>query len=413
MANTLITPTIIAREALMQLENNLVMGNNVHREYKDEFVKVGSTVNIRKPVKFEVYDGATRVHQDAEEANTNIVVDSRKHVSWGFSTQDLTLTIEEYSERYIKPATIALANKVDRDLCTLYDDLWNWAGTPGQTINSFSDFSKAPERLDETAVPTPRMGVLSPADQWGMVGNLTGLQIERDAARAYRRGILGRVADIDLSMDQNIRAHTTGTFTTGSTPLVNGANQNVAYSAVTQATYSQNLITDGWANSTAVLKAGDIFTLAGVNAVNPVPGQNDDGKDDLGRLQQFVCLNDVTSDGSGNATFAISPPIITDGPYQTVTAAPANNAAITPLGTEATAYKQNLVFHRNCFALVTVPLEMPDGANFKARETKNGLSIRVVKQYDIDSDEDVIRLDILYGKKTIYPDLGTRLSGTA
>ena len=156
-----------------------------------------------------------------------------------------------------------------------------------------------------------------------------------------------------------------------------------------------------------------MITLAGANAVNPVPGESTDGKDDQGRLQQFVVLSDATSDGSGNATITISPPIITDGPYQTVTAAPANNAVITPLGTEATGYRQNLAFHPNAFALVTVPLEMPDGASFKARETRNGLSMRVIKDYDIDNDEDVIRLDILYGVKTLRQELATRVSGTA
>ena len=187
----------------------------------------------------------------------------------------------------------------------------------------------------------------------------------------------------------------------------------VTYANANRITYSQTLITDGWANSTLVLTAGDVITLAGVNAVNPVPGQTGTGKDDLGRLQQFVVLNDGTSDGSGNLTVTISPPIITSGPFQTVTAAPANNAAITPLGTEATGYTQNLAFHRNAFALVTVPLEMPDGVSFKARETHRGISMRVVKDYDIVNDDDVIRLDVLYGVKTLYNDLATRLSGTA
>ena len=416
MANTIITPTMIAREALIQLENNLVMGNNVHREYKKEFVKVGATVNVRKPVKFDVTDGEVLTKQDVQEANTNITVDQRKHVGWGFVTQDLTLSIEEYSERYIKPAMISLANKVDRDLCSLYDDVYNWVGTPGQAVNSFADFALAPRRLDEGAVPIDmRRSVLGPADHWAMAGSQTALQFNSGAIStpAYRRGSIGNIANVETFMDQNVRTHTTGTFTTGSTPLVNGASQNVAYSAVTQATYSQTLITDGWANSTAVLTAGDVITLAGANAVNPVPGQTGTGKDDLGRLQQFVVLEAATSDGSGNATIRISPPIITSGPYQTVTAAPANNAVITPLGTEATGYTQNMAFHRNAFALVTVPLEMPDGVSFKARETHKGLSMRVVKAYDIVNDDDIIRLDILYGVKTLYNDLATRLSGTA
>ncbi len=414
MANTLITPTMIAREALMQLENNLVMAGQVHREYVNEFKKVGATVNIRRPVKFDVTDGAVLSKQDVEEANTNIVIDKRKHVGWGFTTQDLTLTIEEFSERYIKPATIALANKVDRDLTSLYDDVYNWVGTPGQVVNSYADFALAPQRLDEQAVPVDRRrSVLSPEDHWGVAGSQTGLFFTQIGTPAYRQGSIGEIGGVSTFMDQNVRTHTTGLFTTGSTPLVNGASQNVAYLSHTTATYSQTLITDGWANSTAILLAGDVITLAGVNAVNPVPGETGTGKDDQGRLQQFVVLNDATSDGSGNATITISPPIITTGPQQTVTAAPANGAVITPLGTESTGYTQNLAFHRNAFALVTVPLEMPDGVSFKARETHKGISMRVVKDYDIINDDDIIRLDVLYGVKTLYNDLATRLSGTS
>ncbi|MBL4753626.1 MAG: hypothetical protein JKY52_08560 [Flavobacteriales bacterium] len=407
MANTLITPTIIAKEALMQLENNLVMGNNVHRTYKKEFVKVGDSVNIRRPVKFVASDGSTRVDQDVEEKNTSITVDSRKHVSWGFSTEDLTLTIEDYSERYIKPAAIALANIVDLDLCTLYDDVWNWVGTPGQTINSYTDFSKAPERLDEMAVPTDmRRAVMSPKDNWGLLGNQTGLFIQDAAKGAYRKGSLGMIGGIQTFQDQNIRTHTVGVAT--GTPVVNGATQNTTYSTSGDLN-AQSLITDGWTNDTAgILLAGDVFTIAGVFAINPV------SKDDTDFLQQFVVNADAASGSStGPATLNISPAIITSGPYQTVSAAPADNAVITVLGTGAAKYKQNLVFHRNAFALVTIPLAMPDGATFKARESKNGLSIRVIKAYDINSDEDVIRLDILYGKKTLFPDLATRLSGTA
>lgn len=407
MANTVITPTIIAKEALMQLENNLVMGNNVHREYKKEFVKVGSSVNIRRPVKFVASDGATRVNQDVEEANTSISVDQRKHVSWNFATQDLTLSIAEYSERYIKPAAIALANKVDLDLCGLYSDVWNWVGTPGQTVNSFADFSKAPQRLDEMAVPQDaRRAVMSPADHWGLLGNQTGLYMQDVAKGAYRRGSLGSIGGIDTFMDQNVRTHAVGAH--GGTPLVNGASQNTTYAA-SGAANSQSLITDGWTNDiTGILLAGDVFTIANVNAVNPV------NKESTGVLQQFVVTADANSGSTtGPATLTISPAIITSGPYQTVDAAPANNAAITVLGTASTSYKQNLAFHRNAFALVTCPLEMPDGAAFKARESHNGLSIRVVKDYDISADTDIIRLDILYGKKAIYPDLATRMSGTA
>lgn len=408
MANAIITPTIIAREALMQVENNLVMGNNVHREYKKEFVKVGGTVNIRKPVKFVVSDGATRVHQDVEEANTSIVVDQRKHVSWGFATQDLTLSIEEFSERYIKPAAIVLANNVDAALCGLYKDVWNWVGTAGQTVNSYTDFAKAPERLDLQAVPRDaRRAVMSPADHWGLLGNQTGLYMSKVAEGAYREGSLGRLGGVDTFMDQNVVSHTTGAVAVG-TPLTDGAGQETTY-ALSKTTNTQTIVTDGWTAS-KVLAVGDVITIDTVFAVNPV------SKATLSYLQPFVITAAVTANATTTAdtTLTISPAIITSGPYQnvSVTTVP-DGATISFTGTVATSYPQNLVFHKNAFALVTVPLEMPDGVSFKARESHKGLSIRVVKDYDIDNDEDVIRLDILYGVKSIYPDLATRLSGTA
>ncbi|NIA67783.1 hypothetical protein HBA54_04195 [Pelagibius litoralis] len=407
MANALITPTIIAKEALMQLRNNLVMANKVHRDYKKEFVKVGDTVNVRRPVKFVASDGATRVNQDVEEANTPFVINKRKHVSWKFTTQDLTLTVEEYSRRYITPAAIALANQIDYDLCTLYTDVWNWVGTPGQTINSFADFAKAPERLDEMAVPQDmRCAVMAPADHWGLIGSQTALLNNNLVGSAYTKGSLGNIGGVETSMDQNVRAHVVGVAT--GTPLVNGGAQNVTY-ATAKTTNSQSLVTDGWTNSTSgILRAGDVFTIAGVNAVNPV------SKADNGFLQQFTVLADADSGTTtGPATLTISPAIITSGPYQTVTAAPADNAAITVLGTGGSSYRQNLVFHKNAFGLVMCPLELPDGAAFKARETHENTSLRVVKDFNIDDDEDIIRIDVLYGIKSLYPDLAARASGTA
>lgn len=410
MANNIITPTAIAKEALMQLENNLVMGESVHREYKKEFVKKGASVNIRRPVKFYTADGATRVNQDVEERNTSISIDQRKHVSWGFSTQDLTLSIEEYSERYIKPACITLAQTMDQGGYALYKDVWNAVGTPGTTPASFGQVSPVAQRMDEMAVPNDgkRYLGLNPAAHYSIAGDQTGLDSDRKVRNAYEDAQIGRIAKLNAFSAQNVKSHTVGAH--GGTPLVNGASQNTTYAASGDAN-QQSLVTDGWSLSTAVLKAGDVFTIAGVYAVNPVPGEGTTGKTAMPYLQQFVVKSDASSDGSGNATLSISPAIITSGPYQTVSAAPADNAAITVLGTASTAYPQNIGFHKNAFALVTCPLEMPDGAAFKARESHKGLSIRVIKDYDIDSDEDVIRLDILYGWKAIYPDLAARLFG--
>ncbi len=404
MANSVITPTIIAKEAVMQLENNMVMGNNVFREYKKEFVKVGDTVNVRMPVDFTVTDGATRSNQDVVEKNTNIVVDQRKHVSWKFSTQDLTLSIEEYSERYIKPAMIRLANNVDSALTNLYKKVYHSAGTAGTTPATFAAIGAAAQKMDEMGVPDDgsRKLVLNPAAHWALADGLKSIYNQKRVEDFIGKGYLGQIANFDIFGDQNIKSHTKGTAT--GTPLVNGASQNVTYASLTNGSslWSSSLITDGWSNSiTGILKAGDVFTIAAVYSVNPV------SKESTGALQQFTVVSDVNSDGSGNCTVSVSPPIISSGVNQTVSAAPADNAAITVVATHAA----NLAFHKNAFALVTCPLELPDSAGFKARESHNGLSVRVVKDYDVDADEEIIRLDILYGVKAVDPRLAVRLLG--
>ena len=417
MANALITPDIIAKEALMQLQNNLGMAKYVHREYKNEFKKIGNSVDIRKPVKFQAITGATRVNQDVEESTTAVTIDQRKHVSWKFSTQDLTLTVEEYSERYIKPAAIALSNTVDQSLHGLYTSIWNHVGTPGSTPNDYADVALVAQRMDEMAVPNDGMRHLcvNPAAGHAIANTATTLYINQVNNEAYRNGSIGELAGINTMRTQNVQNHTVGTWGSD-TPLVNGGSQGTTYAA-SKATYTQTLVTDDWSNSvTGVLKAGDVINIAGVYSVNPIPADGASAsaatKTVYPDLQDFVVTADADSDGSGNATLTISPPIITSGPFQTVSAEPADNAAITvKTGTSATAYPQHMGFHKNALALVTVPLELPDGAAFKSRESDEGLSIRVVKDYDIDADEDIIRMDILYGIKAIYPELACRLTG--
>lgn len=411
MANTVLTPTIIAKEATMILENELGMAKSVYRGYEKEFsnsvngYRVGDTITIKKPTDFTVRDGATASIQDVTEGSTSIAVNKQKGIDFQFSSLELSLDIKELSERVIKPAMIQLANQVDRDLFALYSNVPNWVGTPGQTVNSFADFAKAPERMDVTAVPMDgRTAMLSPSDHWGLLGNQTGLYIQNAANGAYREGSLGKIGGVDTFMSQNVPTHTVGAH--GGTPLVNGAAQNVTY-ATSKDTGTQSLITDGWTVSTLVLKAGDVFTLAGVYDVNPVT------KATLPHLKQFVVTADGTSSGTGTLTLTIAPAIITSGAHQTCSAAPADNAAITVLGTASTGYAQNLVFHKNAFALAMVPLVAPPGAVDVARETFKGTSVRIIPYYDGTNDVSKWRADILYGVKCIDPRLAVRLSGTA
>jgi hypothetical protein len=401
MANTLITPTIIAKEALFQLKNNCVMANLVHRAYEREWqqgVLPGSTVNIRKPVKFVASNGASRTNQDVTESNTSLVVNKQKHVSWNFSSQELSLTIQEYSERYIVPAIIALANQVDTDLTALYVDTYLTAGTDGTAPSTFKNLADVAQLMDEHAVPQEmRCLVLNPAGHWAIADGLKGVFQPTMVEDFLRRAALGRIAGFEIFSDQNIKTHTAGDDS-ANTPLSNGATQDGA-----------SIITDGWAASTLVLEAGDIITFAGTNDVNPI------SRADLGYLKQFVVTADATSDAGGDLTIAISPSIVFDGKaYDNVTQKVADGSAITVVnnsGASATTHAANLAFHKNAFALAMVPMVMPEGAVWKGQETADGFSIRTIKDYDIANDIEIIRLDILYGVKTIYPDIAVRLRG--
>jgi hypothetical protein len=209
---------------------------------------------------------------------------------------------------------------------------------------------------------------------------------------------------INTMMCQVTPTHTVGPL--GGTPLVNGASQNFTYDTAKN-TWSQSLVTDGWTAAAASrLKAGDVFTIASVYMVNPKT------KTTTSILQQFVVTADASSDGSGNLTATISPPIITSGPYQTVSAAPADNAAITMLGSASTVYRQNMFYHKNTMALAMVPLEMPAAAYGGARKSYKDMSVRVVPIYDGTNDISKWRLDVLYGRKIIDPRLAVRVAGT-
>lgn len=412
MANTTLTADIVAKEAVMVLDNNLVMAKNVFRGYEEDFTKringykVGDTISIRKPADFTVRDGPVMSTQDVIEGKTQIVVNKLKGVDFQFTSQDLTLRIEDLSERVIKPALIQLANQIDRDLMALYASVPSWVGAPGATVKNYKDFALAPERLDEGAVPTDeRCAILSPADHWGLLGSQTALYIQDAAKGAYRNGSLGTIGGLDTYMSQNVPTHTVGVAT--GTPLVNGADQKSAYAAVKDSN-QQVLVTDGWTASTnGILKAGDVFTIAGVFAVNPVT------KARLPFLRQFVVVSDADADGAGNATLTISPAIIDSGAFQTVSNAPADNAAITVAGAGGGTYRQNLAFHKNAFSLVMVDLESPPGAVEVARRAYNGTRVRVIPVYDGVNDVSKWRLDVLYGVKAVDPRLATRMSGGA
>jgi hypothetical protein len=284
----------------------------------------------------------------------------------------------------------------------------HWVGSPGELINSPTDFFKAPERLDDAGVPMDkRFALLTPSDGYAMAGNLVTLaaqtQIAQDALTKARIPMLG---NIDPYIGQSVATLTTGTRATSGASLINGAAQNVAYTAV-KSSYQQTLAIDGL-TSGHTIKAGEVFSIAGVYAVNARTKQT------LSFLQQFTVLADATANGSGQATLTIANPIITSGAYQTCSAAPADNAAITWMGAASTSYRQNLALHKDAVRLAYAKLARPySGEAEYTTDPDTGLTVRYWRGSDINADTHMHRFDVLFGVKTVDARLGVRISGTA
>lgn len=404
MANTNLTTSIVAAEALMILENECIMGRKVYRGYEEEFSKdvngytVGSSISVRRPADFTVRTGRTASIQDVTEGSFNITVNTQIGVDFQFTSQELTQNIKDLSERVIRPAVIQLANKIDSDLLALYSGVYNWVGTPGTNISTFAGFAKGPERLDLLGVPQDgRQSVLSPTDYWAMAGGQTALYLQTVGNPAYRNGDLGQIGGISTAMSQNIQTLSRGTALTGTV--------NSLFTTSYASTLNSNTMSIALQFITSVsVAAGDVFTLSGVSAVNPVT------KATQNYLQQFVVVS--AAGGTGTVTLTITPPIITSGAFQTVSAAPTASSAATFAGAASTNYAQNMIFHKNAFALVVAPMVNPPGAVDVSRKSYKGYSVRVIPYYTGTNDVSAWRLDMLYGVKCLDPRLATRISGT-
>lgn len=390
---TLLTPALITNETLVMLENNLVAASKVSRQFENQFVKIGSTITVRKPNRYRVSSGPGLSIQNITEPSTSITISNQKHVDFQFSSQDLTLTVEEFSERYLKTAAAELANVIDFDTLTNFNQVNNEVGTFGTAPNNFSFLANVGQRMDEGAVPQDgRVLILNPAANWALANALSTLFV-RSVAEPALKGFLAAIANFEIYMDQNIQTQTVGNY--AGTGVVNGAGQT-----------GSSLVTNGWtANRTGLFNVGDIITAAGTFAINPK------SRVTTGALQNFLITATVNSDSGGNATLPIYPAITTSGAYQTVSASPANLAAISVVsGAANVSYAKNLAFVRDCIGLVTVPMEVPMGVDFGAREMYKNVSMRIIRAYDINNDVLPCRIDILYGTSCFYPELGCRLT---
>ena len=393
-SNTLLTPSMITREALRVLHQKLNFVGNIDRQYDSQFAqdgaKIGTALRIRKPARYTVTDGATFSAQDSVEEEVTLNVTSQKHVGMEFTSADLTMKIDDFRDRFIEPAMAVLAAKVEADALNMISDCNNQVGTPG-TSPTFKTLLQARKSLvDELAPGSERCLILNTTDSVELVDSLKGLfQDSTQISKQYREGMLGRTAGFG-DIYENTLLTQASRGAADANYLVNGT--------VTSGDTALPVDT-----GTGALVVGDILTCAGVNRVHP------ETKADTGVLQKFV----VTAAYAGGAgSVAVDPPFnATANGRQNITAVPADNATVTVLGTASTAYERSIAFHKNAFTFATADLVLPKGTDFAAREVYDGISLRLIRDYDFVNDQIRTRCDVLYGYKTLRRELACRVAG--
>jgi len=403
MSNSILTIDMITRKALEILENNLVITRNVNRQYDDSFAvegaKIGSTLRIRLPDRALVTDGAALQVQDDNEQYTTLTVASQKHIGVNFTSAELTMQLDDFAERVLKPRISQLASSIDADVATAYRGIYNSVGTPGTTPSTSLVLLQAQQKLNEFATPmNPRYATVNPAANAGLVEGLKGLfNPTGTISRQFKNGMMGEgVLGLDeINMSQSIVNHTVGSLPVA--PICASTVPSTQGATTLDITYT---------SGTKTIKQGDVFTIAGVNAVNPQTRLS------TGSLQQFVVTAAQTASSGDMVNMAISPPMYTAAnALATIDAFPADNAAVTFVGTASTAYPQNLVYHKNAITLATADLLLPQGVDMASRQVHNGISMRIVRQYDINNDRMPCRVDVLYGFNTIRPPMACRIWG--
>ena len=389
MANNLLTISKITNEALMVLENELTFTSEVDRNYDDQFAvvggKIGNTVNVRKPGRFIGTTGPALNVEDFNETSVPVTLSTQFHVDTQFTTQDLALSLDMFSDRVLKPAVAAIANKIDRDgLQTAALNTYNIVGTAGTPPTGLITYLTGAAYLDSEGAPRDgrRSMIVEPFTSATIVDSLKGLFVPQEAiGEQYRKGLMGRDSGgMNWKLDQNVVSQTFGSWSANTIAITLAS------------TSSAGVLTSGWASSSNVtltasaastLNAGDVFTIPGVYAVNPQNRQS------YGKLRNFV-VNSTTTVGTGGTTVNISPAIIVSGQFQNVQVTSYNSPNITAFNNTGVTSPQNIMMHRNAYTLAVADLELPDGVHFagRASDKEVGLSMRVVRQYTINVAND-------------------------
>lgn len=405
MANSNLTPSVVTKEALDILHNNIVFCRNVNRQYDDSNElggqKNGGSVKIRLPNKYTTSTGAALDVQDNVEQSVTISQTTQRHVDLNFTTQELTLDIDTFSERIIEPAVSVLAAMFDYDVMAETLKIGNSVGTPGTTPSSAANLLESQKYLNYFATPqSRRYGCVNEDANAALVAGASNIyNTTGKGDDQYKSGLIAnnQLGFQELNMTQSVRTHTTGTRALADSTVM---NETVAVEG--QATLDVN-----GGTTTATITAGDVFTVAGVYSVNP------ETKQSTGKLMQFVCLALNTASTGAWTDISVYPAMYTSASkgLQNIDAFPASGAVVAFVGAEGTQYPQNITFHKDTFVVATTDLEMPEGVHFSAREVMDGISMRCVRQYRIGTDDIPTRIDILYGSVTARGETGCRTWG--
>ena len=413
MSNNLLTISKITNEALMVLENQLTFTNNVDRNYDDQFAvvgaKIGNTVNVRRPGRFIGTTGPALNVEDFNETSVPVTLSTQFHVDTQFTTQDLALSLDMFSDRVLKPAVAAIANKIDRDgLATALSNTANIVGVAGTPPTGLITYLTAQAYLDAEGAPRDgrRSCIVEPFTSATIVDSLKGLFMpSTKISEQYEKGLMGRDSSgMNWFLDQNVQNQTFG-----SSSVTLQTNTTTFTGSLTSGWAQNSTITIKTASSTATLNAGDVIQIAGVYATNP---QNRQAYGS-GKLRNFVVMANAALT-TGGVAVTVSPAIITGGQFQNsiLIGSTSTTATVTPFNAAGTVSPQNIVMHKNAFCVAVADLELPEGVHFagRASDKEIGLSMRVVRQYTINNDSIPTRLDVLYGWAPLYPELACRVA---
>lgn len=398
MSNTFLTSSVITKEALRILHQKLNFVGNIDRQYDDRFAqegaKIGSSLRIRYPVQYVTSTGASLgTPTDSVETETSLTVSTQRKVVMRFTSQELTMQIDDFSKRFVEPAISVLAAAIEADALTMHRDVYNSVNNLGAAA-SFRSIMQARKRLADSLTPdADRKIILNTQDNVDLVDSLKGLfQSSQNISAQYKSGMMGTTAGFDFYENTIMPTQTTGTMPATTTMITSSAGQTGA---------TINIQAPG--AYTLTFAVGDIVTFAGVNEVHP------ETKADTGRLQQFVVTAAFTANGVTATPLSISPAIVATGPRQNVTAAPAGSVAVVKVGAASAVYRPSLAFHPEAFTFATADLIMPKGVDMASRQVMDGISMRLVRQYDINEDRMPCRIDVLYGFRTLRPELACRI----